>query len=346
MCGRTRCTLSDADIVAAVKGTAPAAAGAAAAPATRTSPTSAITWPARSLYTPLHNAGPTRVTPVVTGVDDSGSTITVESMVWGAPRRGGGGGGPASLPLSSSSSTPPTSTSSAILVNGRAETAFATPTWAHALAAGRAGRGVVIANGYYEWKRTSGGTGCSSAPAQPHFIFRADGVPLALAALVVPPPPGAPEPALRRYAVLTTAPPKALAWLHDRAPVLLPTPAAVRAWLGGTVTPATLASLASPAAVGGWPALTAHPVTREMGNIKYQAADASADVRARKGSLGSLFARAGAAGASPPAAKRAKVEKEEVGGIGVVVSPPAQKKAKHKASGRTLDAWVKKEGAR
>jgi putative SOS response-associated peptidase YedK len=355
MCGRTRCTLTDADIVNAVIG------GEAKEGADQKHPPRArLAWPGRSVYIPLHNAGPARVTPAVTAVragggdgddDNSPPTIAVESMVWGVPR-GGGGASPSGAP-------PP----SAVLVNGRAETAFSTPTWARSLAAGPAGRAVVIANGYYEWKRGGGGGGGggSAAPAQPHYVFRADGAPLALAALVTPAPAAdaaesdatARHPPLRRYAVLTTAPPRALAWLHDRAPLLLPTPTAVAAWLDPArpPTPASLDALACPAAVEAWPALAAHPVKREVGSVKYQAADCSVDVRSRKGSLGALFAAhsqaaaaggggaggggGGAAGSPPPALKR--VKKEEGGGGGGGAGTPVKKTQK-----RTLDGFLKR----
>ena len=317
MCGRTCCNLTDVDIVAAVQGRP-----AGDEKKEGTSPTPTITWPRRSLYTPLHNAGPTRVTPVVTRVAADGTAITVESMVWGVPR----GGGP------TSPSSPPSS--SAVLVNARAESAFSTPTWARLLASGVTGRAVVLANGYFEWKRPpSGGT------SVPHFVFRSDRTPLALAALASPAPPGSPDPPLRRYAVLTTSPPQALAWLHDRVPLLLPTAGAVQAWLSekDTISPSTLAALACPAAVESWPALNAHPVKLEVGNVRYQAADCTSDVRARPGSLGRLFAKMAAkkaeeASPSPPA-KRVKVE---TGGQVGVAAPKQQKR-----KGGTLDAWVK-----
>ena len=329
MCGRTRCTLSDEDIVSAVIGP-PSASGEEQ----QQQPRAHLAWPQKKNYRPLHNMGPARATPAVTGVRDGGDdptsspTIVIESMVWGVPRGGGGAASPHSSPSSSST----------ILVNGRAETVFATPTWARALAAGPEGRAVVLANGYYEWKRHASG---STAPAQPHYVARADGTPLALAALVTPPPPGsaaagAHHPPCRRYAVLTTSPPKALAWLHDRAPLLLPTPEAVRAWLSVECgpTPASLKALSCASAVEAWPTLTAHPVKLEVGNVRYQAADCSLDVRQRKGSLGSLFERQAAAGA----AKRVKVE-----GGGGGQGDQVDKKQGVKKQKRMLDAFVVKK---
>jgi putative SOS response-associated peptidase YedK len=348
MCGRACCVLADRDIVAAVAGPGPSSEAAAE-----------LAWPEsnRAAYTPLRNAGPSMVLPCVTDIaatppspagGDSGAPtsaaatttlIPVESMAWGFPR--------VAAPRSPTSPSHPHPHSHQLLINARAETALTTPTWARALAqaAGR-GRAVLVVNGYYEWKRPR--TMGSAAPSVPHYVHRADGLPLALAACVCGGGGGggggggveAAAASPRRFAVVTTDPPPALAWLHDRVPLLLPTPGAVRAWLhppGGRLSAAGLAALAGPAAVqASWPELAAHPVTRAMGSVKYQAVDCNMDTRQAKGSIHSLFTAAKAAKAAEAASGGGKKRAAQEGGGGPPPPPPS--------ASPPLPHKVKKEG--
>ena len=250
-------------------------------------------------YAPRPNVGPASTLPLVVG---GGSVLPA---VWGLPRPGGGGGG------------------GGLLINARAESAASTPTWARLLARGPASRAVLVVNGYYEWK----GAG---AARKPHFVAAAGGGPLALAALVdasADPP---------RFAVLTTAPPTGLAFLHDRAPAMLgeavASNPAIAAWLAGEAAPGVLAPYKG--------ALKHHPVTREVGNVAYQGADCMAD--ARKGGLAAAWARAGVkreAGASPAAG----VRKEGYDKAGASPAAGVRKEGDDKA-GASPAAGVRKEG--
>jgi putative SOS response-associated peptidase YedK len=104
--------------------------------------------------------------------------------------------------------------------NARAETVASSPLFREALARRRC---IVPVDAFYEWHRTDDGT------RTPHAIRRADGQPLALAGLWA----GARAPSgevIRTFTIVTTRPNRALEWLHDRMPVVLPEEAWQR-WL-------------------------------------------------------------------------------------------------------------------
>ncbi len=96
------------------------------------------------------------------------------------------------------------------LINARSETLASKPSFSHAL---RFRRGLVFADGYYEWLDASG------VRKQPYRLARADGAPFAFAALWedVPTPGDGP-----RYtcALVTAQASDDLAWLHHRMPVI------------------------------------------------------------------------------------------------------------------------------
>jgi putative SOS response-associated peptidase YedK len=96
--------------------------------------------------------------------------------------------------------------------NARAETLTASPLFAEAF---KRRRCIVPVDAFYEWHRTPDGA------RTPHAIRAADGRPLALAGLWA----GARLPTgevQRTFTIVTTRPVEALAWLHDRMPVVLP----------------------------------------------------------------------------------------------------------------------------
>jgi putative SOS response-associated peptidase YedK len=97
-----------------------------------------------------------------------------------------------------------------LLINARSETVLEKPAFKNAI---RRRRGLVPADGYYEWK-TEGGR------KQPYFIHRADGAPLGFAALFETwIGPNGEE--LDTVAIVTTAAGGDLATLHDRVPVTI-----------------------------------------------------------------------------------------------------------------------------
>ena len=251
-------------------------------------------------FSPRPNVGPGVMLPLITAADDGGTRIT--HALWGVPGHGGG-----------------------LLINARSETAASTPTWRRMLAAGRRSRGVLVVDGYYEWK--AGG----ARGKQPFFVHsKAGGRRLALACVVdaAPSPP--------RFVVVTTAPPRELAWLHDRAPAVLgeasPDNAAVRAWLDGATAPCALRPVDGDA-------LAWHPVTRAVGSVSYQGSDAMKDVRA--GGLAAAWAKAGkgeggGGPASPP------MKKEEDGGR----RSPGKQSPERRSLERPPPAAVKQEGGK
>jgi putative SOS response-associated peptidase YedK len=97
-------------------------------------------------------------------------------------------------------------------INARAESLEGRPTWRAAL---KDGRCLVIADGFYEWRKEPNGR------KTPHWITRADHQPFAFAGLAS---------TWGTVAIVTTAASPTLAELHDRMPVILP-PDAESAWL-------------------------------------------------------------------------------------------------------------------
>jgi putative SOS response-associated peptidase YedK len=114
------------------------------------------------------------------------------------------------------------------MINARLETARERPAFRRAFERYRC---LIVADGFYEWRRGVGGTG---SPKQPFHITRRDGGPFAFAGLwsIWYPLEGD---KLRTCTILTTAANSAIASLHDRMPVIL-APGAEDAWLD-TATP-------------------------------------------------------------------------------------------------------------
>ena len=122
------------------------------------------------------------------------------------------------------------------MINARVETVAEKP--AYRLAYERF-RCLIVADGFYEWRRQPGG------PKQPFHITRADGTPFAFAGLwsIWRNDEGH---KLRSCTIITAAASSAIAPLHDRMPVIL-APGAEQAWLdAGTpreLLPALLSGL-------------------------------------------------------------------------------------------------------
>lgn len=123
-----------------------------------------------------------------------------------------------------------------IHINARAETAAASPLFGDSFARKRC---LIPADGFYEWSSPEDGR-------RPHWIRRADGHPLALAGIWSSYRDPESDEWLRTCSILTTAAEGAVAPIHDRMPVALPSeswgawldrestdPEAARALLGG-----------------------------------------------------------------------------------------------------------------
>lgn len=105
------------------------------------------------------------------------------------------------------------------MINARAETLEERPAYREAFSRFRC---LVIADGFYEWQRRTGG------PNQPFHIARPDQAPFAFAGLWSV--WHGPETTLRSCTIITTAARGAVASLHDRMPVILPAEAEAE-WL-------------------------------------------------------------------------------------------------------------------
>ena len=115
------------------------------------------------------------------------------------------------------------------MINARLETATEKPAFRRAFERFRC---LIVADGFYEWRRGAGGTG---SPKQPFHITRTDGRPFAFAGLWSIWHDDSDGGTLRTCTILTTAANAAIASLHDRMPVILD-PGAESSWLD-TSTP-------------------------------------------------------------------------------------------------------------
>jgi putative SOS response-associated peptidase YedK len=123
------------------------------------------------------------------------------------------------------------------MINARAESVTDKPAFRDAFASRRC---LILADGFYEWQRRDGSK-------RPWWITRADGEPFAFAGLWATwRPKGAEgvEP-LRSCTIITTTASAAVAPLHDRMPVILPSEAEA-AWLDPATSPARLLELLVP----------------------------------------------------------------------------------------------------
>jgi putative SOS response-associated peptidase YedK len=112
------------------------------------------------------------------------------------------------------------------MINARAETVAEKPAYRSAFERFRC---LIIADGFYEWRRISPG------PKDAFHITRPQGEPFAFAGLWSVWHRGQPD-AIRSCTIITTAANTAVAQLHDRMPVVLD-PSQEDAWLDST-TPA------------------------------------------------------------------------------------------------------------
>jgi putative SOS response-associated peptidase YedK len=118
------------------------------------------------------------------------------------------------------------------MINARVETVAERPAYKRAFERYRC---LIIADGFYEWRRPASG------PKQAFHITRTDGRPFAFAGLWSI-WYGEDDQKLRTCTIITTAASSAIAPLHDRMPVIL-APDAEAAWLEPEQPPARLREL-------------------------------------------------------------------------------------------------------
>ena len=123
------------------------------------------------------------------------------------------------------------------MINARAETVADKPAYRDAFARRRC---LVVADGFYEWRREASGRKAA------HWITRSDGEPFAFAGLWATWRRDTDDPlALRTCSIVTTRANARVAELHDRMPVILP-PEAEAAWLDHATPEPVLQELLRP----------------------------------------------------------------------------------------------------
>ena len=136
-------------------------------------------------------------------------------------------------------------------INARVETAaksgYWRPLWEN-------GRVIVPADGWFEWTGEKG-------DRQPWFIYREGFEPLWLAAILGD----------DGFAIVTSSADKGMLDIHDRRPVVLADDAAL-AWMAPTTTSEIALALTAEYSLAE-SAFKWHPVTRAMGNVRYQKDD-------------------------------------------------------------------------
>lgn len=161
---------------------------------------------------PRYNVAPTMHLPVLVERDQQ---LSLFPMLWGilpdwAIKRG----------------------SKSRVVNARSETACELPTFRESMQKRRC---VVVANGFFEWQRD-----LNDKPLHAHYVQPAKQDWIAMAGMwQASPVDGTPE-----CCVLTTAPNRVMAPIHDRMPCLLSVDA-ITAWLGASSAQAALPFLRS-----------------------------------------------------------------------------------------------------
>ena len=184
----------------------------------------------RDLFDPSYNVAPTNSVLTLTA---PGLAMEPQLMRWGliAPwqRRGDPLGKP--------------------IFNARSETVAEKPMFRSAFARSR---GLVLADGFYEWQRRGG-------VKQPYWICRADRRPFAFAAIwSVQRGSG-----LYSCAVLTTGPNELMAPIHSRMPVVLGANES-ETWLDPEAPPERLLEACRPSP---WPDMQAVPVSDRVGRV-------------------------------------------------------------------------------
>lgn len=144
------------------------------------------------------------------------------------------------------------------LINARVETAATgrmfKPLWQH-------GRAVVMADGWYEWKRIGN-------KKQPYFIYPASGKPIFFAAIGKAPYHQASG--KEGFVIVTAASDKGLVDIHDRRPLVLRADA-IPDWLNPATHPAQAQEIAHDASLPA-EAFSWHPVSASVGSVKNQGA--------------------------------------------------------------------------
>jgi putative SOS response-associated peptidase YedK len=145
------------------------------------------------------------------------------------------------------------------LINARVETAATgrmfKPLWNN-------GRAIVMADGWYEWKR-------DGSKKQPYFIYHKSGKPIFFAAIGKAPYDKQNE--NEGFVIVTAASDKGLVDIHDRRPLVLST-SAVLDWLNPGTTSEEAQDIANEQSISS-EEFTWHPVSKSVGGVKNQGSE-------------------------------------------------------------------------
>ncbi|KAG6554067.1 hypothetical protein Mapa_003982 [Marchantia paleacea] len=139
-------------------------------------------------------------------------------------------------------------------------------------------RCVTTVEGFYEWKK-------DGSKKQPYYLHFEDERPLVFAALYDSWKDEAGN-VLHSFTILTTRVSKALGWLHDRMPVILPNEEAVRSWLNDDLSEAFLHKITQPYEASD---LVWYPVTPEMGKPSFDVPECVQEVKPKVAKESSIF---------------------------------------------------------
>ena len=186
-----------------------------------------------SNFPPRYNIAPTQMSFVVR-LDKEGKRELVE-MKWGL------------IP-----SWAKDTTGGARMINAKAETVAEKPAYRSAFLRRRC---LVVADGFYEWKKIS------PKEKQPYFITSTDGKPFAFAGLYEWWKPNDGSALVESFTIITTTPNELCAPIHDRMPGML-APENWAVWLGATGDHKALLKPFPVKDMQCW------PVTKDVGSVK------------------------------------------------------------------------------
>jgi len=208
---------------------------------------------------PRFNIAPTQ--EVVTVTESRGERL-LSFMVWGM--------------------VPSWSSDQGGFINARCETLAQKASFSESF---RRRRCLVVADGFYEWKR-------NGKIKQPYYFQLNDESPFAFAGLwdewrkpdskAVP---GSPESVVTSCTIITTTPNELLAAIHDRMPAILP-PSDYDAWLNEDTRPDELRMLLAP-----YPAddMKSFPVSQQVNHAQVDGPELVAPVEIKELEQGTLF---------------------------------------------------------
>ncbi|KAI0270732.1 hypothetical protein BC834DRAFT_967456 [Gloeopeniophorella convolvens] len=225
-------------------------------------------WVHRERYVPRYNVAPRTHAPVLRRARPDAPDLVLHSMRWGL------------VPHWSRTPDPPALNT----INARAEAVVDAGGGMWGSVRGRK-RCVVVAQGYYEWLKRG-------AQRVPYFTRHKDGRLMLFAGLYDRATPEGETKPLWTFTIVTTAASRASAWLHDRQPVILTSPAALARWLdtSSETWDTTLAALLEPHNDAAAP-LECYAVPAEVGKVGTESPAFVEPVEKRRDGIEALFAR-------------------------------------------------------